>query len=781
MNKTWVLAGFAMVLALGATVEADDLTVIALPDTQNYSELYPELFNAQTQWIADNLVSENIRFVTHLGDVVQNAANIPEWVVARAAMDRLDNANVPYGIAAGNHDIRYPGDYYDPDAVNYRDYFGPQYYQGVPWYGGASPTGHSNYQIINVGGDEYLFLHLMVETPAAELAWAQTVINEHAQLPVWLSTHRYLFNWIVYQGRYSDFEYTFEPLYRHDGIKANDLFNGFIARNRQIFILTCGHSAGEYRQVTNNNFGQPVHEVLADYQDGYGNGGNGYLRIMRIRRDQNRIDVQSYSPSLNEFLTDDKSQFSLNVDFSQYVGANPSLHFQNGSGGYNSTVDTWINEDEPNTSYGSSGTLTVDDDTANSFFNDYEGQTIVAWQDLTQGYVYEGDPAPTRLPAGANILNATATFLLRDDVDWQNPKFYIYRMTRSWSESSTWNSLSNGIRVGDDADPTLLDYFYGDNDPDNDYWRTVNVTPAVQAWVTGSPNHGICVLPERIDWGDDGIDMHSSESGDAVGRPSLNVEFTYDVLNRAPNITAPLAVTVNPVYEGEEIELTCSASDPNPTDPLVLSINGVEVAYATGSGDFVHLILAEDDGDYDYAAEVADDETSVNAGSVMVTALNVAPTIIALTEDLNVEVNESFDFLAEATDPGIWDVLSYAWDLDDDGQYDDHVGPGGTWAFDLAGTYPVRVEVSDGDGGFTYGEFSVEVVSPFAYGDYDGDADIDLEDYYYLADCLSGPDAYPNPTPPVTPQDCLDAFDFEGDGVDVDLNDAQLFFSMFTD
>ena len=28
--------------------------VIGLPDTQKYSELYPEIFQAQTQWIVNN-------------------------------------------------------------------------------------------------------------------------------------------------------------------------------------------------------------------------------------------------------------------------------------------------------------------------------------------------------------------------------------------------------------------------------------------------------------------------------------------------------------------------------------------------------------------------------------------------------------------------------------------------------------------------------------------------------------------------------------------------------
>jgi hypothetical protein len=66
-----------------------------------------------------------------------------------------------------------------------------------------------------------------------------------------------------------------------------------------------------------------------------------------------------------------------------------------------------------------------------------------------------------------------------------------------------------------------------------------------------------------------------------------------------------------------------------------------------------------------------------------------------------------------------------------------------------------------------------------ASGDFDGDGDVDLDDYAGFADCLSGPDVTPSPTlPGVTVQGCLDAFDWEQDG-DVDLANFREFAVIF--
>jgi hypothetical protein len=756
-----------------------DFTVVALPDTQNYSEYYPEIYDAQAQWVVDNQDFRNIGFVTHLGDIVNNAATQFEWNNAEQSMAILDDADVPYGTCVGNHDVLYPGDYYDPSGQNYLSKFDPDYYAGKPWFGGASPSGLSNYQVISVDGREFLFLHLLVETPPEELAWAQGILNANQDKLTWVSTHRYLFDWsILGAGRYDDFNYTFEPLYRHDGISADSFFHNFVAANRQIYVIHCGHNHAEYRQASTNQFGLTVHELLADYQDDP-NGGNGWLRIYTLRPDADRIDAESYSPYLGQCRTGEENEFSLAVSFDDYVTGTPFLTFQQGVGGYAGMRDTWINEDEPSKSYGTSDIVIVDNDTANNIFTDYEAQGLFAFDDLFQNPVKEGDPAPTRIPYGATIASATMNLTLEDDTDICHPDFYVYRLTRSWNESSTWSSLGSGISIGSETDPDRVATFPGDNVSDNDYGRFFDVTDSVQAWSNGAANHGFVVYSEDVSLCDDGIAIHSSEHGSSAERPKLTVAFSYDVANGSPGITESLTATPSAIAEGETSELVFAAADPNPLDPLVFQLNGEEIHYATGAGSASHTILFEDDGVYAYTAEVKDDEATVPAGDVVVTVSNADPIIVELTGSLTLDVGRAFAFYAVASDPGTYDTIAASWDLDEDGEYDDYSGfEGWTW-FDTPGIREVAVLVTDDDGGETIGVFDVDVQDLAADGDFDIDGEsvdrdahvfIDADDQAAFEFCAAGPDQTPAPPAPYAPENCLSAFDTDSDG-DVDEQD----------
>ena len=519
------LLAATLLCAAPASTLAQSFTVIGLPDTQNYSEFYPEIFYAQTTWIANQLGPLDIRYVAHYGDLVQHADSLTEWAVADTAMATLDAAGVPYGATAGNHDITasgIPGQAYIPD--NYADLFGPDRFAGKVWYGGASPSNMSNYQIFSDGDLEFVGLHIEVDAAYRELEWAQGVLNKHRDKPVIMTTHRYLQDAedytagvpLVASGYYPEVWYAFEGVYAPGGIHTPLIFDYFVRRNPNIFLVNCGHFHECFRQTATNAYGKVVHEVLADYQDDP-NGGNGWLRIMNVNTGADRIDIQTFSPTLGQTQTANEHTFSLSFDVEDYYETRPTVVLQEGINDYAGTQDTWINEDSPNTSYGESGVRISDDDVANSIFTDSRGQAMLRFDELI---------GPENVPAGATVVSAALTLQLNSDIDNPlfDPDFLVYKITTPWDESSTWNSLGGGLSGGELGG--LLTSFSGDNSPNGNYMRRLDVTSAVQDWANGEANWGFAILPEIITGNDEGIELLTSESGAALLRPRLEVVYT---------------------------------------------------------------------------------------------------------------------------------------------------------------------------------------------------------------------------------------------------------------
>src|SRR5207244_7300935 len=73
---SWILVLGSFAHAAGTSAHAADFfTIVALPDTQYYTELEAkseQYFKGQTRWIVANRDKEHIAFVTHLGDIQQD-------------------------------------------------------------------------------------------------------------------------------------------------------------------------------------------------------------------------------------------------------------------------------------------------------------------------------------------------------------------------------------------------------------------------------------------------------------------------------------------------------------------------------------------------------------------------------------------------------------------------------------------------------------------------------------------------------------------------------------
>lgn len=291
-----------LLLICAASLHAAEtpFTIIMLPDTQYYSARNATTFRAQTTWITENLTAQNIVCVTHVGDVVDSVRDPAQWDAATAALTPLSDL-LPWGVAPGNHDydaIRDP----EKGGTTFARYFGPKTFAQHPWYAGSSPNGLNACQLFSGGGTDFLLLHLEMETPDTALAWADTLLARYPKRAVILSTHSYL--------RAAKKARSDKAEYRPDGHAGEDLWNLFIKRHPQVFLVLCGHDAGEWHQTSVNAAGGQVQEMLADYQS-RPHEGDGWLRILRFQPDQKTIEVKTYSPTLARYETDADSQFTV--------------------------------------------------------------------------------------------------------------------------------------------------------------------------------------------------------------------------------------------------------------------------------------------------------------------------------------------------------------------------------------------------------------------------------------------------------------------------------------
>jgi hypothetical protein len=185
---------------LGASVlhaqSAGDFTIVVLPDTQNYSQFYPLIFDSQTQWVANNAVGQNITLVIGVGDVVNIGNDATQISNANHSISILDQAGVPYVFAIGNHDYEtLPPT--SRSATTFNQYLGPSRYATKAYYGSSNYPPGSNenfYANFTWGGKSYLILVLEYVPRDSALAWAKTVLDANTDKEVIVVTHSYLYS-----------------------------------------------------------------------------------------------------------------------------------------------------------------------------------------------------------------------------------------------------------------------------------------------------------------------------------------------------------------------------------------------------------------------------------------------------------------------------------------------------------------------------------------------------------------------------------------------------------
>ncbi|TBO34334.1 DUF4347 domain-containing protein [Aquabacterium lacunae] len=197
---------------------------------------------------------------------------------------------------------------------------------------------------------------------------------------------------------------------------------------------------------------------------------------------------------------------SLDARGTAWMHTLATISFQDGVNSYNSTVDTYLESATPGTSRGTSDTLIVDNGDPN------KKQTLIRFDNII---------GASAIPLGSTITSATLTVYVTNDDN--SDTVTIHRMLVSWGESSTYNSMVNGVSR-DNVEAASASMFtldagilgsatFGD------------LTTAVQAWANGAANHGFLLATGTANA--DNWTIRSSDFNTTISqRPRLDVTYT---------------------------------------------------------------------------------------------------------------------------------------------------------------------------------------------------------------------------------------------------------------
>ena len=252
----------------------------------------------------------------------------------------ISDADIPFGVAPGNHDYDAAWSVagYPPNRTkkfselernvkdfgllhvggfdNFRSVFGEEtrFFKDKSWYVGSYKGGVNSAQKFSAGGYEFLHLALEMQPGDDVLEWAGSMIGDFPGLPTIITTHDYM-NSAGKRVPYPLIDLVQADPENHNN--AEQLWSKLINIHDQIFLVLCGHQRGQSFRVDENSSGNPVYQILANYQDrgraaleaGYDRPralGDGWLRLMHfdLGAASPTITVRTYSTYYDKFSSE---------------------------------------------------------------------------------------------------------------------------------------------------------------------------------------------------------------------------------------------------------------------------------------------------------------------------------------------------------------------------------------------------------------------------------------------------------------------------------------------
>lgn len=260
------------------------------PDNPDIIGKYEHQLNIH-DWLIANRPRMNIQYLLHDGDIIDDVDMISQWKNADAAYKKLDDAGLPYGVLAGNHDVGHlTGDY-----TNYGTYFGEDRFKNNPWYGESYKNNRGHYDLITVGGIDFIMMYVGWGVSDEEIEWMNDILKKYPERKAILNFHEYL---LASGGL---------------GEEPQRILKEVVATNPNVSMVLSGHYHNA--QTVINEFDddgdgvndRKVYQMLFDYQ-GLPEGGMGYMRLMHFDLENEKVLFRTYSPSLDDYNAKDTVQ-----------------------------------------------------------------------------------------------------------------------------------------------------------------------------------------------------------------------------------------------------------------------------------------------------------------------------------------------------------------------------------------------------------------------------------------------------------------------------------------
>ena len=275
-----------------------DFTFAWESDTQYYNaQFYENQLNIH-KYLLDQRDELNLQYLFHTGDIVDDSTQQYQWDNANKAYSMLDDAALPYGVLAGNHDV----DQKSNDYTQYSANFGEKRFANNPWYGGGYKDNRGHYDLISAGGIDFINVYMGWAPADEEIAWLNETLARYPERVAVLNLHEFM---LTTGGL---------------GPVPQRIQDEVVATNPNVKMVFSGHyhdaftRTDQFDDTGDGIADRTVYSMLFDYQ-GLPEGGQGFLRLLHFDNEQGRMIVRTYSPTLDQYNSADPTLEVQHQDF----------------------------------------------------------------------------------------------------------------------------------------------------------------------------------------------------------------------------------------------------------------------------------------------------------------------------------------------------------------------------------------------------------------------------------------------------------------------------------